>query len=114
MEKLKNWFYAITEKLDSLTGIKYDKWRHFGVGLGIYLASFLVMLVALWSVSFLGDFNWSNAFILMYVCSSILVILAAFYKEDKDKYEGGIFDWWDLFATVLGGLAGLVLTLLIF
>lgn len=46
--------------------------------------------------------------------SILLAVLAAFAKELKDEYDYQGFDWFDLLATILGGLLGQSLSLLLF
>lgn len=42
--------------------------------------------------------------------SFILAVIGAFYKEIKDKNSGGIFDKNDIFATLIGGILGQILS----
>ena len=46
--------------------------------------------------------------------SILFAALAAFAKELKDEYDYNGFDWFDLLATILGGLLGQSLSLLLF
>lgn len=46
--------------------------------------------------------------------SIILALAAGLYKEIKDQKDYGGFDGYDLLATVLGGLVGQIVSILIF
>lgn len=44
--------------------------------------------------------------------SFLLAIAGAVYKELHDKRTGGKFDWLDLYATIIGGFCGRVVSIL--
>lgn len=46
--------------------------------------------------------------------SILLAIAGGLYKEIKDKSQGGKFDPQDLLATILGGLVGQAVSIIIF
>ena len=110
-DKIINWFWRFTGKLDDLTGIPYDKIRHFFVGFGIdfSVSIFLFLFFAL--LSLIMDLRWSGAHYLIVIIPFVLVILAAWAKESKDRYEGRKFDWIDLLATLLGGVISKIIIL---
>lgn len=45
--------------------------------------------------------------------SFVLAVVGAFYKEIKDARSGGIFDKNDIFATLIGGIFGQFLSLIL-
>ena len=47
------------------------------------------------------------------LCTILAVIGCAVGMEFKDRQYGGSFDWLDIFATLLGGLIGQVLQIII-
>lgn len=49
-----------------------------------------------------------------FIFTELCVLGVAFGMEFKDKQYGGKFDWLDITATVLGGLVGQVIALLIY
>lgn len=45
--------------------------------------------------------------------SFVFAVIGAFYKEIKDARSGGYFDKNDLFATLIGGIFGQILSLIL-
>lgn len=43
----------------------------------------------------------------------LIVTVIGVWKELYDKRKGGIFDWWDLLADELGGIEGIVISILL-
>ena len=48
-----------------------------------------------------------------FILTILAVIGCAFGMEFKDKQHGGSFDWLDIAATILGGLIGQILQLIL-
>lgn len=48
-----------------------------------------------------------------FILTILAVIGCAFGMEFKDKQHGGSFDWLDIAATILGGLLGQILQLIL-
>ena len=48
-----------------------------------------------------------------FILTILAVIGCAFGMEFKDKQHGGSFDWFDIAATILGGLIGQIIQLIL-
>ena len=59
------------------------------------------------------DIHFKYAIPIGFVLTILCVIGLATGMELKDKLKGGVFDWLDWLATILGGLVGQALQLLI-
>lgn len=77
--------------------IGIDRIAHFGIG------SFIVMLC-------IFAFSWWGIYPVI-VNGLILPFVAAMYKEGKDMSNGGVFDKWDVIATMIGAVMTLGLFL---
>ena len=69
-------------------------------------------------MSWITESNRLKHFLYAIPCAIILTILfvggLAAGMEFKDKAHGGVWDWLDLLATILGGIVGQILQVLIF
>lgn len=71
--------------LNTLCSIPSDKMLHFIAGL---------MIVAVTAIIFPCAANYAV----------VSAIIAGFFKEAIDKFDYGGWDWWDIAATVIGGV----------
>jgi len=78
MKKIYAWFIGLLEK------IRRDRLYHFICGF---------IIAAFFGIS-LGMKAWAV----------VPALFAGLIKEFIDQWVGGEFDWWDVLATVLGGL----------
>lgn len=46
--------------------------------------------------------------------SILLAIIGGLYKEIKDRKDYGCFDWYDLLATVIGGIIGNTISIVLY
>jgi hypothetical protein len=70
--------------------IGIDRIAHFGIG------AFISMLCVI-------TFSWLDIYPTI-INGILLSFIIAIYKEAKDKSIGGVFDKWDIIATMIGSL----------
>ena len=71
--------------ITTLCSIPNDKMLHFIAGL---------MIVAVTAIVFPCAANYAV----------VSAVVAAFFKEAIDEFDYGEWDWWDILATVIGGV----------
>ena len=81
--------------------IKMDKVLHFVVS----------MLIACTLTLIAKAFDGDTPGIMCGLYASVVTMAIGIAKEIKDKFSGGVFDWWDIVADALGCIPAIVFSI---